>query len=176
MSEQETTEPVQAETDGRSTLEVEGDIAADYIEELLDIADLDGDIDIDVRDGRAYLEVNSDEEGTNLDRLSSPAAVNALQELTRLAVQQKTGEFTRLVLDVQGSRERRAEELDQIVANAAERLRGGRDRVDLQPLSSYERKLVHDFARERSLNSESEGEGRSRHVVLTLADSADEQH
>ena len=82
-------------------LEQEGDIAADYIEEFLDICDLDGDIDIDARNGRAYLSVNS-AEANNLRLLSKPDTVNALQELTRLAVQNKTGSFSRLILDIGG--------------------------------------------------------------------------
>ena len=85
-------------------LEEEGDIAADYIEELLDITDLDGDIEIDARGGRAYLSVTSNDD-SSLRLLSRPDTVNALQELTRIAVQTKTGSFSRLILDVGGSRE-----------------------------------------------------------------------
>ncbi|KAB1657417.1 MULTISPECIES: protein jag [unclassified Pseudoclavibacter] len=161
----------------RSALEIEGDIAADYIEEFLDIADFDGDIDIEVRSGRAYIGVNSDDEDSNLSTLASPRVVSALQELTRLAVQQKTGEFSRLVLDVQGSREQREHELEELVQDAAERLQAGDDRVALPGMSSYERKLVHDFARAEGLESDSEGEGRRRHVVLTLGgDEATSEH
>src|SRR6478752_2826660 len=83
-------------------LEREGDIAADYIEELLDIADIDGDIDIDTRNGRAYISVNA-EDGTNLQLLSKPETVAALQELTRLAVQNQTGGFSRLNMAIAGS-------------------------------------------------------------------------
>src|SRR5690554_6725705 len=98
-------------------LEEEGEIAADYIEELLDITDLDGDIDIDARDGRAYVSVNSDEPA-DLRLLSKPDTVNALQELTRIAVQTKTGNFSRLILDVGGSREARQAELTLLVERA----------------------------------------------------------
>lgn len=147
-------------------LETEGDIAADYIEELLDITDLDGDIDIDARDGRAYVSVNSDTE-SNLRLLSKPDTVTALQELTRIAVQTKTGSFSRLILDVGGSREAREEELARLVDRAAERIDGGASSVDLPPMSSYERKLVHDLVAEKGLVSESEGEGRDRHTVIT---------
>jgi spoIIIJ-associated protein len=151
----------------RTTLDIEGDAAADYIEELLDIADLDGDIDIEVRDGRAYVSVHSDDEEANLGVLARQPVVVALQELTRLAVQRRTGEYSRLVLDVQGSREQREQELRDLVADAAERLQAGDARVALAPMSSYERKLVHDFAREAGLGSDSEGEGHGRHVVLS---------
>src|SRR5690606_9660280 len=126
----------------------EGDIAADYIEELLDIADLDGDIDIDVRGGRAYLSVDAPgAEGLRL--LSKPDTVNALQELTRIAVQTRTGAFSRLILDVGGSRQTRERELGALVDRAIERIEAGAASAALPPMSSYERKLVHDVVSER---------------------------
>lgn len=149
-----------------SQLEEEGDIAADYIEELLDITDLDGDIDIDARDGRAYLSVNSSQD-SNLRLLSKPETVNALQELTRIAVQTKTGVFSRLILDVGGSRQARETELSLLVDRAVERLDGGAQSAALPPMSSYERKLVHDLVAARGFVSESEGEGSDRHTVIT---------
>ena len=149
-------------------LEEEGDIAADYIEELLDITDLDGDIDIDARDGRAYVSVNSSQD-SNLRLLSRPDTVTALQELARIAVQAKTGSFSRLILDVGGSRETREAELARLVERAAERIAEGAASVALPPMSSYERKLVHDLVAEKGLSSESEGEGRERHTVITAA-------
>ncbi len=150
----------------RGQLEEEGDIAADYIEELLDITDLDGDIDIDARDGRAYLSVNSSQE-SNLRLLSRPDTVNALQELTRIAVQTKTGVFSRLILDVGGSRQAREAELAQLVDRAVDRIEGGAQSAALPPMSSYERKLVHDLVGSRGFVSESEGEGSDRHTVIT---------
>ncbi len=159
---------VQHETEDRSIaqLEEEGDIAADYIEELLDITDLDGDIDIDARNGRAYLSVNAGE-GANLNLLSKPETVSALQELTRLAVQTKTGVFSRLILDIGGSRDTRKGELATLVARAVERIEGGSAEASLPPMSSYERKLVHDLVAERGFHSESRGEGAERHTVIT---------
>ncbi|SDS09117.1 Jag family protein [Agrococcus carbonis] len=145
----------------------EGDIAADYIEGLLDIADLDGDIEIEQTDARTTLVVG--EADDDLGGLSKPEVVAALQELTRLAVQQQTGEFSRIVLDVAGSRDARAEALQAIVDRAAASLADGADRVALEPMSSYERKLVHDLVRERGLMSESEGEGQGRHIVVLPA-------
>ena len=148
-------------------LEEEGDIAADYIEELLDICDLDGDIDIDARGGRAYVSVNSSED-SNLRLLSKPDTVQALQELTRLAVQTKTGGFSRLILDVGGSRQIREAELARLVGSAIDRIEvGGEVSVALSPMSSYERKVVHDIVAERGFVSNSEGEGRDRHTVIT---------
>ena len=147
-------------------LDQEGDIAADYIEEFLDICDLDGDIDIDARNGRAYLSVNA-AEGTNLRVLSKPDTVTALQELTRLAVQNKTGSFSRLILDIGGSREAREAELGELVGRAIERIEAGSAEAALPPMSSYERKLVHDLASARGYSSESQGEGRDRHTVIS---------
>ena len=151
-----------------SQLEDEGDIAADYIEELLDIADLDGDIEIEVRAGRAYISVAASDEGS-LRLLSKPDTVSALQELTRIAVQAKTGGFSRLILDIGGSRDARAGELEALVAKAIERIDAGSPSASLPPMSSYERKLVHDLVAERGFSSESEGEGRDRHTVITRA-------
>lgn len=147
-------------------LEEEGDIAADYIEELLDICDLDGDIDIDARNGRAYVSVNAGE-GANLNVLSKPDTVSALQELTRLAVQTKTGVFSRLILDIGGSRDARRDELSTLVTRAIERIDAGAAEAALPPMSSYERKLVHDLVSEHGFHSESRGEGGDRHTVIT---------
>jgi spoIIIJ-associated protein len=160
-----------AESDNQPTaeqLEDEGDIAADYIEEFLDICDIDGDIDIDSRNGRSYLSVNASE-NANLRLLSKPDTVNALQELTRLAVQNKTGGFSRLILDIGGSREARQAELATLVDRAIARLDEGAARAALPPMSSYERKLVHDIVADRGYVSNSEGEGRDRHTVITPA-------
>jgi len=148
-----------------SQLEEEGEIAADYIEELLDITDLDGDIEIDTRSGRAYVSVKSSED-TNLRLLSRPDTVAALQELTRIAVQTKTGSFSRLILDVGGSREARVAELTILVDKAVERIEAGADSAALPAMSSYERKLVHDVVADRGFTSQSEGEGRDRHTVI----------
>ena len=146
----------------------EGDIAADYIEELLDIADLDGDIDIDARSGRAYVSVTASD-SSDLSVLSKPDTVAAVQELTRLAVQNRTGRFSRLILDIGGSRDTRAGELAALVDRAVARLEEGAASASLPPMSSYERKIVHDLVAERGLVSESEGEGRDRHTVITRA-------
>ncbi|KQR51103.1 DNA-binding protein [Leifsonia sp. Leaf336] len=151
-----------------SDLDREGDIAADYIEELLDIADIDGDIDIDTRNGRAYISVNA-EAGTNLHLLSKPDTVTALQELTRLAVQNQTGEFSRLILDIAGSRDARQAELATLVDRAIARIEEGAAEAALPSMSSYERKVVHDIVSERGYVSNSRGEGRDRHTVITAA-------
>ena len=160
------TAPVGDETLSEQDLVDEGDIAADYIEELLDITDIDGDIDIDARSGRAYVSVTG-AEGANLRLLSKPDTVAALQELTRLAVQNKTGRFSRLILDIGGSRDQRAAELATLVDRAVARIEECAASASLPPMSSYERKIVHDIAAERGFASESEGEGRDRHTVIS---------
>lgn len=147
----------------------EADVAADYIEELLDIADLDGDIDIDDSGSRVVISVSAPEGSAGLRALAKPDTVTALQELTRLAVQARTGEFSRLILDVGGSRDTRAGELSALVEVAVARIEAGASSAALPPMSSYERKLVHDLVAERGFTSESEGEGRDRHTVIRRA-------
>lgn len=146
-------------------LEEEGDVAADYLEGILDIADIDGDLTLDVRSGRAYVSVENDDP-TALSLLSEPDTVQALQELTRIAVQTKTGRFSRLILDVGGSRDARQSQLAKLVERAVSRLDEGASQASLPPMSSYERKLVHDIVAEHGLISESYGEGADRHTVI----------
>ena len=150
-----------------SQLEREGDIAADYIEGLLDIADVDGDLELDVRQGRAYVSVESDDE--SLQPLTDPDVVQALQELTRIAVQRETGEFSRLILDVGGSRDVRRTQLAQLVDQAIARLDEGASQASLPAMSSYERKVVHDLVAERGYVSESYGDRNDRHTVVRKA-------
>jgi spoIIIJ-associated protein len=157
-----------ASTDNEIVVPDEGELAADYLETLLDIADLDGDLEIEIRQERTYITVGS-AATDDLDVLSSPEVVSALQDLTRLAVQQKTGEFARLVLDIGGSREARTKELAKLVRVAIERIDGGAQSAALPPMSSYERKLVHDMVGEQGYVSGSEGEGRDRHTVITAS-------
>jgi len=146
-------------------LEEEGDIAADYIEGLLDIADIDGDLALDVRAGRAYVTVEN-EDADSLRLLSSPDTVQALQELTRIAVQTKTGRFSRLILDISGSRDARQQQLEKLVDRAIARIEDGASQASLPAMSSYERKLVHDVVAARGYVSESYGEGAERHTVI----------
>ncbi len=147
----------------------EGDIAADYIEGLLDIADLDGDLEIEVQGERTTLTVSDPAGGDSLRLLATPDTVAALQDLTRIAVQTKTGEFSRLILDIGGSRDARASELAAIVDAAVARIEAGAASAALPAMSSYERKLVHDLVAARGYRSESEGEGRDRHTVIRSA-------
>ncbi|KXZ59972.1 R3H domain protein [Microbacterium laevaniformans] len=149
-------------------LEQEGDIAADYLEALLDIADIDGDLALDVRAGRAYVSVENDDADA-LRLLSEPDTVQALQELVRIAVQTKTGRFSRLILDVGGSRDARQRQLEKLVDRAIARLDEGASQASLPAMTSYERKLVHDIVADRGLLSESYGDGADRHTVIRRA-------
>lgn len=153
-------------------LEEEGEIAADYLEELLDIADLDGDIDIDVDHGRAAVEiVSEDRSDLTLRRLvgAEGEVLEALQELTRLAVQAKTGDRSRLMLDVAGYRAGRKAELTSIAEEAVERVRTSGAAVELAPMNPFERKVVHDVVAAAGLVSDSDGVEPYRHVVVRPA-------
>ena len=119
-----------------------------------------------MKNQRTYLSVTS-EDSDDLVPLSKPDVVQALQELTRLAVQQETGEFSRLILDIAGSREKRESELEKLVDAAIGRIEEGATQAALPPMSSYERKLVHDLVSEKGYQSESQGEGADRHTVIT---------
>ncbi len=154
-----------AESASLSELEQEADIAADYLEGLLDILDVGGDLALDVHHGRALVTVESDDDDA-VASLADPETVAALQELTRLAVHTRTRRFSRLILDIGHSRDARRRELESLVAAAAARIAEGAGQASLPPMSSYERKLVHDLAGERGLESESFGEGPQRHTVL----------
>ncbi|GAA1828439.1 spoIIIJ-associated protein [Microlunatus capsulatus] len=147
-------------------LDTEAEIAADYLEELLDIADLDGDIDTYIEGDRAHVSIVSESQvlvGANGEVL------DALQELTRLAVMTDTGDRSRLMLDVAGYRERRRTELAALAADAIEEARTSGERVPLQPMNPFERKIVHDAVAAAGLTSESEGEEPRRHVVVLPA-------
>ncbi len=152
-----------------SRLEEEGDVAADYLEELLDIADIDGDIDIEVRNGRTYISIVAEEEGTGLENLvgRDGEVLEALQELTRLAVLSATENRSRLVLDINGYRADRAGDLQQIAEDAIASVKASGEPVALAPMSAYERKIVHDTVADLGFVSESEGEGADRHIVVS---------
>ena len=146
-------------------LEKEGEIAADFIEEFLDLADLDGDLEIEFKQERVYMTVDSEGE-SNLGKVSDPETVNAIQEITRLAVQSKTGEMSRLILDIAGSRDAKAKQLKDLVEKTLAKLEETDKEQHLKPMSSYDRKLVHDMVAEAGMVSESEGQGRDRHIVI----------
>jgi len=148
-------------------LEREGDIAADYLEGLLDIADLDGDIDMDVEGDRAAVALI----GADVERLvgEDGEVLDALQELTRLAVLRETGERSRLMLDVAGYRAARRETLTALGTEASEKVKSSGEPVALEPMNPFERKVVHDAVAAAGLRSESEGVEPRRHVVILPA-------
>ena len=148
-------------------LENEGDIAADYLEELLDIADLDGDLDMDVEGDRASVSIV----GAHLDQLvgRDGEVLEALQELTRLAVYRETGERSRLMLDVGGYRADQRRRLVGVAEKAIARAQETGEKVSLEPMSAFERKVVHDAVAAAGLVSESEGAEPRRHVVILPA-------
>jgi len=158
-----------ASSNKQKLLDQEGDAAADYLEELLDIADLDGDIDIFVENGRASVAVLADKDDT--DGLRSligrdGEVLDALQELTRLAAQARTGERSRLLLDIAGWREDRRTTAAGLATEAIERVRSGGESVELEPMPAYQRKAVHDAVAEAGLRSESDGAEPARFVVI----------
>ncbi|MDK1476899.1 R3H domain-containing nucleic acid-binding protein [Streptomyces sp. 549] len=163
----DTTETAEG-TDTLSHLEQEGEIAADYLEGLLDIADLDGDIDMDVEADRAAVSIISDSSGRDLQKLvgRDGEVLEALQELTRLAVHRETGDRSRLMLDIAGFRAKKREELTMLGTQATEDAKSSGERVKLRPMTPFERKVVHDAVAAAGLRSESEGEEPQRCVVV----------
>jgi spoIIIJ-associated protein len=164
----ETTATEQAAPEATSSrveeLEAEGDIAADYLEELLDIADLDGDLDMDVDGDRAAVSIV----GAELSQLvgDNGEVLEALQELTRLAVYRETGERTRLMLDISGFRARKREELIALAAASVARVKESGEPESLPAMTPFERKVVHDAVAAAGLSSESEGVEPRRFVVV----------
>ena len=145
-------------------LEAEGDIAADYLEELLDIADLDGDLDMDVEGDRAAVSIV----GAELSQLvgSDGEVLEALQELTRLAVYRETGERSRLMLDISGYRADKRTPLEKLAEETVARVKESGEPAPLEPMTPFERKVVHDAVAAAGLSSESEGVEPRRFVVV----------
>ena len=145
-------------------LEAEGDIAADYLEELLDIADLDGDLDMDVEGDRAAVSIV----GADLNQLvgRDGEVLEALQELTRLAVYRETGERSRLMLDISGYRAEKRTELEKLAEVTVAQVKETGEPASLDPMSPFERKVVHDAVAAAGLTSESEGVEPRRFVVV----------
>lgn len=147
-------------------LVAEGEIAGDYLEELLDLLDFDGDIDLDVEGDRAVVSIDGSDDLTKLVGRGGEV-LDALQELTRLAVHQKTGVRSRLMLDIASWRRRRREELAAVGGEVARRVRDTGEREELSPMTPFERKVVHDaVAAVQGVHSESEGVEPSRRVVI----------
>ena len=161
---EESVEPAKKAPKSVAKLEEEGDIAADYLEGLLDIADLDGDIDIDVENGRASLAIV----GGKLTHLvgKDGEVLDALQELTRLAVQTASGDRSRLMLDIENFRADRRKELTALAKKLGEEAKSTGKEIKLEPMNAFERKIIHDTIQDLGLSSESDGEDPNRFVVI----------
>src|SRR3954466_2651356 len=174
QAERDVVEPDVAEAEAEapsqepeSPLELEAEVAADYLEELLDIADLDGDIDTYIEGDRAHVSIVSE---SQVLVGSQGQVLDALQELTRLAVMTETGERSRLMLDVAGYREQRRTELMALAANAVGEARESHEPVPLAPMNPFERKVVHDAVAAAGLTRESEARNQTVTWLLSPPD------
>ena len=160
-------------------LNKEADIAADFLEELLDIADYGGDIEMGVQNGRPVVQIVADDDSDIKSLVGSKGeVVDALQQLARLAVQQKTGERSHLILDVDGYLKRKRVALKELALEAISSVQASGEEVALQPMNSFERKIIHDVVRAEGMKSRSHGEEPHRHVTVyaTGADDTGEEH
>lgn len=150
-------------------LNEEADIAADYLEGLLDIADYEGDIEMGVRNNRPTVQIVADDD-TDIKHLigRNGEVVDALQQLTRLSVQQKTGERSHLIVDVDGFLKRKRQHLRDVALDAIDAVKESGEPMDLKPMNSFERKVVHDVVRDEGLKSRSHGEEPHRYVTVYL--------
>src|SRR5512144_2446720 len=167
MAEENATTESETASSRIELLEQEGEIAADYLEELLDIADLDGDLDMDVEGDRAAVSIV----GADLSQLvgRKGEVLEALQELTRLAVYRETGVRSRLMLDISGYRAKKRTELQKLAEETVGEVKESGEAVELEPMTPFERKVVHDAVAAAGLKSESEGVEPRRYVVVLPA-------
>ena len=153
----------------------EADIAADYLEGLLDIVDYEGDIELGVRNNRPMVQIVADDDSDIKHLIGRHGeVVDALQRLTRLAVQQKTGERSHLIVDVDGFLKRKRQHLRDVALDAVDEVRETGEPVNLKPMNSFERKVIHDVVREEGLKSRSHGEEPHRYVTVYMKAGNDE--
>ena len=153
----------------------EADIAADYLEGLLDIVDYEGDIELGVRNNRPMVQIVADDDSDIKHLIGRHGeVVDALQQLTRLAVQQKTGERSHLIVDVDGFMKRKRQHLRDVALDAVDEVRETGEPVNLKPMNSFERKVIHDVVREEGLKSRSHGEEPHRYVTVYMKAGNDE--
>lgn len=163
----------QDETRSIDQLNEEADIAADYLEGLLDIADYEGDIEMGVRNNRPMIQIVADDDSDIKHLIGRDGeVVDALQQLSRLAIQQKTGERSHLIVDVDGFLKRKRQHLRDIALDAVDEVRETGDPVELKPMNSFERKVIHDTVRDEGLRSRSHGEEPHRYVTVYMTVSA----
>lgn len=157
----------QVQEENIDQLNDEADIAADYLEGLLDIADYEGDIEMGIRQGRPMIQIVADDDSDIKNLIGRDGqVVNALQHLTRLAVQQSTGERSRVIVDVDGYLKKKRDKLVNIALDAVQEVLDTDEPVDLRPMNSYERKIIHDIVREEGLKSRSHGVDPKRYVTV----------
>lgn len=166
---------VQEESKTVEQLNEEADIAADYLEGLLDIADYEGDIEMGIRNNRPMIQIVADDD-TDIKNLigRNGEVVDALQQLSRLAVQQKTGERSHLIVDVDGFLKRKRQHLRDMALDAVDEVRETGESVSLRPMNSFERKVIHDTVRDEGLRSRSHGEEPRRYVTVYMPASLSE--
>lgn len=153
----------------------EADIAADYLEGLLDIVDYEGDIELGVRNNRPMVQIVADDDSDIKHLIGRHGeVVDALQQLARLAVQQKTGERSHLIVDVDGFLKRKRQHLRDVALDAVDEVRETGEPVNLKPMNSFERKVIHDVVREEGLKSRSHGEEPHRYVTVYMKAGNDE--
>ena len=158
-------------------LSKEADIAADFLEELLDIADYDGDIEMGVQNNRAVVQIVSDDNDDIKNLVGDNGeVVDALQQLTRLAVQQKTGERSHVIVDVAGYLKQKRLALKTLTLDAVETVRTTGEGIALPPMNSFERKIVHDIVREQGFESQSQGDEPHRFVTISAQTEVDSGH
>ncbi|MDK6695690.1 R3H domain-containing nucleic acid-binding protein [Gardnerella vaginalis] len=163
----------QDETRSIDQLNEEADVAADYLEGLLDIADYEGDIEMGVRNNRPMIQIVADDDSDIKHLIGKDGeVVDALQQLSRLAIQQKTGERSHLIVDVDGFLKRKRQHLRDIALDAVDEVRETGDPVELKPMNSFERKVIHDTVRDEGLRSRSHGEEPHRYVTVYMPVSA----
>ena len=153
------------QTHARLHKEAEG--AADYLEGLLDIANLDGDIEMSVRNERPVVKIVADD-SSSIERLigKNGEVVDSLQILTRLAVQAHMGERSHVIVDVDGYLMRKRHSLQQLALEAVTKARELGQTVDLPAMNSFERKIIHDAVRDEGLQSRSQGIEPKRYVTV----------
>lgn len=163
----------QEEQKSINQLNEEADIAADYLEGLLDIADYDGDIEMGIRNNRPMIQIVADDDEDIRHLIGrNGEVVDALQQLSRLAVQQKTGDRSHLIVDVDGFLKRKRQRLRDIALDAVDDVRETGEAVNLKPMNSFERKIIHDTVREEGLRSRSHGEEPHRYVTVYMSANA----
>ncbi|MFA5786044.1 MAG: RNA-binding cell elongation regulator Jag/EloR [Actinomycetota bacterium] len=172
--ELEPAEPLAGEADEAlepaavEALDAEADLAEDFVIGLLDALDIDGEVDVDVRGDTVNIDIVGPSMGLLIGRRG--ATLEALQDLVRMAVQRQTGRRTRLVVDAEGYRVRRQSMLVEQAHKAASRVKASGAPERLDPMSAYERKIVHDaLASTSGVVTVSEGEEPYRRVVIQKA-------